>query len=445
MVDIVPSARYFKKPKISTTLQTSINKKVDELVGNMVNKIYIGKEVEVKKYAKELDQFDGPIVITPDIVEFAISKVSKEDKDTIQFAYKRIKKFAEAQKMSMQDTEIEINPGFFAGSKYVPVDSVGCYVPGGRYTHIASALMGVTTAKVAGVKYIIASTPPKPEKYMYKGKVVQIPNPAVLFALKLAGANKILCLGGVQAIASMGFGLFNTGVIDDKPANIICGPGNSYVTAAKRILFMDYSIGFDLIAGPTEVCILADETANADKIAIDLVSQCEHGPDSVAVLVTTSEEIALNVSNCLPSKMNVLPEPNRSAAKTSWKNYGEIILCKSKTDVVKLSDYIASEHLEVHAADLNWWHNNLKNYGSLFLGEHSTVAFGDKAAGPNHILPTRKAAQYTGGVYVGTFLKCLSFQRSINKSSVKDVANATARISRLEGMEGHAIAADARL
>uniref|UniRef100_UPI003013B977 histidinol dehydrogenase n=1 Tax=Methylobacterium nigriterrae TaxID=3127512 RepID=UPI003013B977 len=310
----------------------------------------------------------------------------------------------------------------------VPCNVAGCYVPTGRYAHIASAYMSIATAKAAGVPTVVACSTP------YRGEGI---HPYVLYAMKVAGADVVMTLGGVQAIAAMAFGLF-TG----KPADIIVGPGNKFVAEAKRMLFG--RVGIDVFAGPSEVGIIADETADPAIVASDLVGQAEHGHESPAWLFTTSRVLAENVMARVPVLIDTLPPTAREAAGAAWRDYGEVIVCDSREEIVAVSDRYASEHLEIHAADLDWWLGALSNYGSLFLGEETTVAFGDKTSGPNHILPTKFAARYSAGLSVHKFLRPLTWQR-MDREACKTIAQATARISRLEGMEAHARTADDRL
>ncbi|MDX1527724.1 MAG: histidinol dehydrogenase, partial [Gammaproteobacteria bacterium] len=338
------------------------------------------------------------------------------------------KGFAEAQLASMKEFKTELSPGLIAGQRLIPVNTTGCYVPGGRYAHIASAIMSVTTAKVAGVKNVIACSPPKRDTGVH---------PAILYTAHLAGADTILAMGGVQGIAAMAFGLF-TG----HPADILVGPGNRFVAEAKRILYG--RVGIDLFAGPTEILVIADDTADPDIVASDLAGQAEHGPDSPAWLVTTSRELAETVMSRMPGCIARLNEPNRSAAEAAWRDYGEVVLTGSREEAARVSDEYAPEHLEVHAEELDWWLDHLTNYGSLFLGEETTVAYGDKASGPNHILPTKGAARYTGGLSVGKFIKTVTWQR-MDRDANRAVGAASARISRAEGMEGHALTGDDRL
>jgi sulfopropanediol 3-dehydrogenase len=308
------------------------------------------------------------------------------------------------------------------------VTTAGCYVPGGRYAHAASVLMSVATARVADVENVIAATPSHKDRGIH---------PGILYAMDMAGADKVLALGGAQAIAALAFGLF-TG----QPADIVVGPGNRFVAEAKRQLFGQ--IGIDVVAGPTETMVIADETSDAAIVAADLLGQAEHGPDSPVWLITLSRKLGEDVIAMMPALIATLPEIARSAAEAAWRDYGEVILAESREEACKISDQYASEHLHVQAADLDWWHESLRSYGSLFLGEETTVAFGDKCAGPNHILPTKGGGRYSGGLSAAKFLKVLTYQR-LTREGARIVAPAAARISRLEGMEAHARTADIRL
>lgn len=397
-------------------------------VENLLAEIEVGGEKIVRELAQSFDKWDGKIVVSDADIKAAKTKVSEQLKEDIRFAHNNIRRFAEAQKATMSDCELEIVPGFWAGQKHIPIGAAGCYVPGGRYSHIASAIMTVTTAKVAGVINITAVSPPQPG--------VGIP-PAILFALDLCGADVILNLGGVQGIASMAYGLFGT-----KKADILVGPGNQFVAEAKRILFGD--VGIDMFAGPTDSMVIANANADPFLVAWDLVGQAEHGYNSPVWLVTDSKTFAQSVMDKIPGMIASLPEINRLSAELAWRDYAEVILCGTRKEMVKVADQYAPEHLQVQADDLDWWLENLNSYGSLFLGEETTVAFGDKCAGTNHVLPTSGAARYTGGLSVHKFMKTVTWQRSTRNGS-RPIAEATARISRLEGMEGHALTAEHRL
>ncbi|MCP3993499.1 MAG: histidinol dehydrogenase [bacterium] len=414
--------------KKATKTPTTGEDDTADVVRQMLAAIEQGGEAQAREYAKELDGWERDIVLSRSEIENASGKVPDQIKRDIQFAHQRVKAFAEAQLSSMGEFEVELSPGLLAGQRLVPVSTAGCYVPGGRYAHIASAIMSVTTARVAGVEHVIACSPTHPDRGVH---------PAIVYAADLAGADTILALGGVQGIAAMAFGLF-TG----HPADILVGPGNRFVAEAKRVLYG--RVGIDLFAGPTEILVITDESADPEMVASDLVSQAEHGLDSPAWLVSTSRSVAEQVIALMPKYINRLGEPNRSTAESSWRDYGEVIVVGSREDAVKVSDRYAPEHLEVQCHDLEWWLANLSNYGSLFLGEETTVSYGDKCSGTNHILPTKGAARYTGGLSVSKFIKVLTWQRMTREAN-REVGAVTARISRAEGMEGHARSGDDRL
>jgi sulfopropanediol 3-dehydrogenase len=385
-------------------------------------------EEAVREYAKKLDNWTGEILLAPEEIERIAHQVPVRVRRDIEFAALRVQRFAAAQRDSIREFAVELEPGLVAGQRLVPVNVAGCYVPTGRYAHIASAYMAIATAKAAGVPTVIACSTP------FQGRGI---HPQVLYAMKAAGADIVMTLGGVQAVAALAFGLF-TG----KPADVIVGPGNKYVAEAKRLLFG--RVGIDVFAGPSEIAVLADQTADPAIVASDLVGQAEHGHESPAWLITTSRDLGEKVMKLVPELIARLPEPARSAAGSAWRDYGEVTLCSTREEAAVLSDRYAPEHLEVQAEDLDWWLKRLTCYGSLFLGEETTVAFGDKASGPNHILPTMGAARYSGGLSVHKFLKPLTWQR-MTRQSIRQVAQVTARISRMEGMEAHARTADDRL
>ena len=399
-----------------------------KIVSDMLSAIEAGGEDKVREYAAKLDNYTGNIVVTPEEIAAATAKVPRQVKDDIQFAYDRVRGFAEKQRQALIDFEVELSPGLFAGQKQIPVATAGCYVPGGRYSHVASAVMSVATAKAAGVDHVIACSPPKP------GAGV---NPAIIYTANLCGADTILALGGVQGIAAMAFGLF-TG----HAADILVGPGNRFVAEAKRMLFG--RVGIDLFAGPTEIAIIADKTADPALVASDLVGQAEHGLDTPCWLITLDRALGKKVMELVPELIAKLPDTARTAAEASWRDYGEVVLCSDREEAAQVSDDYAGEHLEVQAEDLDWWVNRLRNYGSLFVGEETTVAFGDKCSGTNHILPTKGAGRYTGGLSAGKFIKTVTTQR-MSREANREVASACARISRLEGMEAHARTGDDRL
>ena len=399
-----------------------------DIVGKILDEIEAGGDEKALEYAAKFDNYQGAILLSAEAIKTASALVPDKMKRDIEFAHANVKKFAEVQKSTVADFETEVVPGLIAGQKAIPVNAAGCYIPGGRYSHVASAIMTVTTAKVAGCKNIIACSPPRPDIGVA---------PAIIYAAHISGADKILAMGGVQGVAAMTFGLFGL-----PKANILVGPGNQFVAEAKRMLFG--RIGIDMIAGPTDSLILADAHADADIVAADLVGQAEHGYNSPVWLVTDDRALAEKVMLLVPALIEDLPELNRDNAYAAWRDYAEIVLCDTREEMAATSDAYAPEHLTVQAQDLDWWLSRLSCYGSLFLGEETTVAFGDKASGTNHVLPTSGAASYTGGLSVHKYMKIVTWQRATREGS-KPVAEATVRISRLEGMEGHARTADIRL
>jgi sulfopropanediol 3-dehydrogenase len=416
---------YLKK---ATKTSASDAGDVQETVRSILAEIENEGEAAARRFAEKFDKYAGNIVLTREEIDAAAAQVPQKLKDDIQFAHDNVRRFAEAQKRSIVDFETEVIPGLVAGQKSIPCNAAGCYVPGGRYSHIASAIMTVTTAKVAGCKHISACSPPRPDVGIA---------PPIIYTADLCGADSILAMGGVQGVASMAFGLFGL-----PQADILVGPGNQFVAEAKRILFG--RVGIDMFAGPTDSLIIADETADAEIVAADLVGQAEHGYNSPVWLVTTDRALAERVLALVPQHIDKLPKLNRQNATAAWRDYAEVIVCDTREEVAATSDQYAPEHLTVQAADLDWWLERLSCYGSLFLGEETTVAFGDKSSGPNHVLPTSGAARYTGGLSVHKYMKIVTWQRSTKEAS-KQIAVATARISRLEGMEGHARTADVRL
>lgn len=401
---------------------------VRDTVQSILDDIERGGDAAALEYAAKFDRYEGNTILTRDEIEAAAAKVPQRLKDDIAFAHDNVRRFAEAQKSTLRDIEIEILPGLIAGQKAIPVRAAGCYVPGGRYSHVASAIMTVTTARVAGVEHVVACSPPRPGQGI---------NPAIIYTADLCGADRIVAMGGVQGVAAMTFGLFGL-----PPADLLVGPGNQFVAEAKRILYG--RVGIDMFAGPTDSLILADGGADPMMVATDLVSQAEHGYNSPVWLVTDDRGLAEEVMALVPRLIADLPELNRTSAEAAWRDYAEVILCRDREDMAATSDDYAPEHLTVQARDLDWWRDRLSCYGSLFLGEETTVSFGDKASGTNHVLPTGGAAKYTGGLSVHKYMKIVTWQQA-TRAGARPVAEATARISRLEGMEGHARAADLRL
>lgn len=397
-------------------------------VTEMLLDIEEGGEETALRYARDLDNWTGDVVVGADEIAAAAARLDPAVRADIEFAHANIRKFAEAQRQTLHDMQIEMAPGFVAGQRSIPVLSAGCYAPGGRFSHVASALMTITTAKAAGVDFVAAASPPR--------------GPAgiadeMAYAMHLAGAQTILRMGGVQAVAAMAFGLFGI-----PRADVLAGPGNAWVAEAKRQLYG--RVGIDMVAGPTDSLIVADSSADPDVVAWDMVGQMEHGADSPVWLVSDSHELAEAVLATIPDLIATLPENNAQSAAAAWQTLAEVAVCDSREDMAALADRYAPEHLHVQARDLDWWLARLKAYGSLFLGAETTVAFGDKASGPNHVLPTSGAARYTGGLSVHKFLKTVTWQRATGEAA-RQVAEVTARISRLEGMEAHARTADIRL
>lgn len=401
---------------------------VERTVRDILADIEANGDDAARKYAERFDGYSGNLVLTRDEIAEAAGQVEPQLKDDIRYAYDNIRAFAEAQRATIGDFEIELRPGLFAGQRAIPCNTAGCYVPGGRYAHVASALMTVTTAKVAGCRNIVACSPPQ------KGKGV---HPAIAYTADLCGADHILAMGGVQGVAAMANGLFGL-----PKADILVGPGNQFVAEAKRILFG--RVGIDMFAGPTDSLIIADGTADPEFVAWDLVGQAEHGYNSPVWLITDNLALAERVMARVPELIATLPQTNGQSATAAWRDHAEIFLCDTREEMAAESDHIAPEHLHVQAADLDWWLGRLTSYGSLFLGEETTVAFGDKASGTNHVLPTSGAARYTGGLSVHKYMKLVTWQRA-SPDAVVPLAEATARISRLEGMEGHARTADIRI
>lgn len=418
--------KYIKKPKLSESI-TIDNDNVKKTVERILSDIRENGDQAIRKYSKEFDKWNPEnFLLTKSQVAYARSLLSATQIEDIKFAQKQIKNFAEHQLNTINELEVETLPGVFLGHKNIPVNSVGCYVPGGRYPMVASAHMSIITAKVAGVKRVIACAPP------HNGG----PHPAIVTAMHLAGADEIYVIGGIQAIAAMGIG---TETI--KSTNMIVGPGNAYVAEAKRQLFGE--IGIDLIAGPTETLIIADDSSDGEICATDLLGQAEHGPTSPAILLTTSERVAQETLHEIERLLTILPTAD--VARESWENHGEIILCSNEDEMLKEADRISSEHVQVMTKDPNYFLNNLSNFGALFLGHETNVAYGDKIIGTNHTLPTKNASRYTGGLWVGKFIKTCTYQRIENKKTSAEIGEICSRLSMLEGFAGHSEQANIRV
>lgn len=401
--------------------------RIRELVTEVLERVRKEGEKAVRFYSEKFDKWNpASFRISEEEIAKSEKAIPPELKKSILFLRDQVKAFAEAQKKTLTDFEEETLPGVTLGQKYIPLSSVGAYVPGGRYTLIASAIMSVVPAKVAGVKRIVVCMPAK------GGEL----NPYVIYASHVAGADEIYSIGGSQAIAAMAHGMEG----GPEPVDFIAGPGNKFVTEAKRQVFG--RVGIDLLAGPTEIGVIADSTADPVLVAADIVGQAEHDPDSPQFLITTSQELVNSVKEEIERQLKELS--TAEVARAAWERNGEIILASSREEMVAFSDDYAPEHLEVHADDLDWYFKNLQNYGALFLGGETTVAYGDKAIGTNHILPTGKAARYTGGLWVGKYMKNVTYQR-LNEGGSLTIAPVCEQVAGAEGMIGHAKSATVRI
>ncbi|MDP7553664.1 MAG: histidinol dehydrogenase [Candidatus Thioglobus sp.] len=381
----------------------------------------------VREYSQKFDNYTPKsFKLSADEIDSLVKKVAPQDLEDIKFAQSQIRKFAQAQRDSMQDIEVETMPGVTLGHKNIPVQSVGCYVPGGKFPMVASAHMSIVTASVAKVPRIIACTPP------FEGE----PNPAVIAAMHLGGAQEIYVIGGIQAVGAMALG---TETID--PVDMLVGPGNAYVAEAKRQLFG--RVGIDLLAGPTETMVIADETVDAELCATDLLGQAEHGYDSPAVLVTNKQKLAEDTLSEIERILKILPTANTAAV--SWEEYGEVILCDSYEEMLNVANDIASEHVQVMTDRDQWFLDNMHSYGALFLGPRTNVSNGDKVIGTNHTLPTKKAGKYTGGLWVGKFLKTHSYQEITTDEAATKIGEYCSRLCMLESFVGHAEQANIRV
>jgi sulfopropanediol 3-dehydrogenase len=399
---------------------------VAETVRSIVADVADRGDTAVREWSARLDRWEPEsFVVSGDELARVVDSVHASVLDDIRFAQAQIRRFAEAQRQTLADLEIEALPGVTLGHRVLPIASAGSYVPGGRYAIVASAHMSIVPAKVAGVERVAACTPP------LGGDLPA----ATIAAMHLAGADEIYCLGGVQAIAALALGTETIA-----PVDFIAGPGNAFVVEAKRQLFG--RVGIDLLAGPTEIVVVADETAEAELVAADLLAQAEHGPTSPAILITTSEELARAVEREVTRQLQDLPTAD--VATAAWRDHGDIRVVGDDEDALRIVDELAFEHVEVHTRDPDWFLARLRNYGSLFLGETTTVAYGDKTIGTNHILPTGRAARYTGGLWVGKYLKTVTYQR-VTPAASAAIAEISARLSRIEGFEAHARSCDRRV
>ena len=384
-------------------------------------------DAAVRELSEKFDKWSpDSFKLSDEQIEQALAELDPADLEDIRFAQTQIRSFAEHQKAALQDIEVETMPGVVLGHKNIPVNAVGCYVPGGKYPLVASAHMSVVTAKVAGVKRIITCAPP------YQGR----PNPAIVAAQHLGGADEIYCIGGIQAVGAMALGTETIGGVD-----MLVGPGNAFVAEAKRQLFG--RVGIDLFAGPTETLIVADETVDGEICAVDLLGQAEHGPTSPAILVTNSEKLAKDTMAEVERQLKTLS--TAEIAGQAWRDYGQVIVCEDLAEMAKVADEIASEHVQIMTADDDFFLNTMTNYGALFLGPRTNVSYGDKVIGTNHTLPTMKAARYTGGLWVGKFMKTCTYQRVLTDEASVKVGEVCSRLCALEGFAGHKEQADIRV
>ena len=416
----------FLKEGISQEEKDDADAKVRETVENILDDIKARGDAALKDYSEKFDNWrPDNFQVSRAEIDVCYDQVTEQNIEDIEFAQAQVRGFAEIQKAALIDVEQETLPGVILGHKNIPVNSVGCYVPGGKYPMVASAHMSVVTAKVAGVKRIAACAPP------YEGK----PNPAIVVAQDMAGADEIYCLGGVQAMGAMALGTDEIGTVD-----MLVGPGNAYVAEAKRQLFG--RVGIDLLAGPTETLIIADESVDGELCAADLLGQAEHGPTSPAVLLTDSEALAQDTMKEVERQLDILP--TGEVARAAWETYGQVIVCDNDEEMLQEADRMASEHVQVMTKDPNYFLNNMTNYGALFLGPETNVSYGDKVIGTNHTLPTKGAGRYTGGLWVGKFIKTHTYQRITEDASV-EVGKYCSRLCALEGFAGHKEQADIRL
>ncbi len=418
-------AQWLKRGALSDQREET-DAKVRQTVEQILEDIGKRGEAAVRDYSQKFDNWaPKEFKLSANDIEQAVASLPKQAIDDIKFAQTQVRNFAQIQKDALRDVEVETMPGVILGHKNIPVNSIGGYVPGGKYPLLASAHMSIVTARVAGVKRIVSCAPP------FQGK----PAAAIIAAMYLGGADEIYVMGGVQAIGAMALGMGGL-----EPVDMLVGPGNAYVAEAKRQLFG--RCGLDLLAGPTETLIIADDTCDAEMAVVDLLGQAEHGPNSPAILLTTSEKLAREVPAEIERQLKILSTGD--VAGIAWRDYGEIILCKDEAEMVREADRIASEHVQVMTRDPDYFLQNMTNYGALFLGPETNVAFGDKVIGTNHTLPTRKAARYTGGLWVGKFIKTCTYQRVKPEASAA-IGEVCSRLCALEGFAGHKEQADLRV
>src|SRR3984893_14486790 len=421
-----PMARHLKRGLDASAIAAA-DAKVRETVEAILSDVEARRDQAVRELSQKFDKWSPQnFRLSEEEIERAIAKVEKRDLDDIRFAQVQDRNFAEKQKATLHDLEVETLPGVVLGHKHIPVNSIGCYVPGGRYPMVASAHMSIVTARVAGVKRITACAPP------FQGG----PHPAIVAAMHFGGADEIFVLGRVQAVAAMALGTETVA-----PVDMIVGPGNAYVAEAKRQLFG--RVGIDLLAGPTETLIIADDSIDGEMCATDLLGQAEHGPTSPAILITNSEKLARDTMKEIDRRLSILP--TAETAGKAWADLGVVIVCDDEAEMLREADRVASEHVQVMTHDPDYFLNNMKNYGSLFLGPRTNVAYGDKVIGTNHTLPTKKAARYTGGLWVGKFLKTCTYQKVLTDQASALIGEYCSRLCMLEGFVAHAEQANVRV
>jgi sulfopropanediol 3-dehydrogenase len=418
--------RYLKRGR-DVQARTADDTKVRATVEGIIRDIEQRGDEAVRDYSRKFDNWDPQdFRLSQAQIEQAMKSLSARELEDIRFAQAQIRNFAQVQRDSMRDVEVETQPGVFLGHRHIPVNAVGCYVPGGKYPMIASAHMSVLTGKVAGVKRIVSTAPP------FQGA----PHPAIVTAMHLAGADEILVLGGVQAVVAMAVGTSTL-----QPVDMLVGPGNMFVAEAKRQLYG--RVGIDLFAGPTETLVIADDSVDGELVAVDLLGQAEHGPTSPSVLLTDSEALAHATMAEIERQLKVLP--TAAIARQSWAEFGEVIVCDTREEMLRKADELASEHVQVMTRDADFFLQNMTNYGALFIGPRTNVAFGDKVIGTNHTLPTNKAARYTGGLWVGKFLKTCTFQRVATDEASALIGEYCSRLCHMENFAGHGEQANIRV
>ena len=413
------------KEGIDSATAADNDAKVRAIVEDTLSDIEQRGDAAVRDYAKKFDNWDGDFRLDRAYIDSCYERLDAQVISDIEFAQAQVRNFAQIQRDSMKDVEEETLPGVILGHKHIPMNSVGCYVPGGKYPLVASAHMSVVTAKVAGVERVIACAPP------FQGE----PNPALVVAMDMAGADEIYCLGGIQAVGAMAIGTESIA-----PVDMLVGPGNAFVAESKRQLFG--RVGIDLFAGPTETLVIADDTVDGELCATDLLGQAEHGPNSPAILLTNSQQLADDTVVAIERQLQTLETAEIAGA--AWRDYGQIILCDTYDEMVEVADDIASEHVQVMTKDPNYFLEKMTNYGALFLGEETNVSYGDKVVGTNHTLPTKKAARYTGGLWVGKFIKTCTYQR-LTKEASHHIGEYCSRLCAIEGFMGHKAQADIRV